>query len=715
MILADKKAAKPGVAKYQQSLYNDKKPVAASSQPKNSGQQSTPMFVMITKWGGKQFAGLAKGTTFSNEEMEVFDFMGFGVTSDEYRSTYYGLMAYGLAICAVIALSLMYFLLGRLDINILLVLVGIIALTPIVLSYLYLKMPFSLADKEKKLALAYTPEIVNYLVMSMRLTPNLEKAVEFAASHGRGKIAEDLKTVLWRTQIGTYFSVEEGLDELAYRWGPYSDEFKHALMLIRSSVMEADAARRNEMLERAAADVLEGSKEKMDIYARQLSQPTVYLYYFGILLPLLLAIILPIGGAMSGMDIAKAQYIFLVYDVFIPIGVYLFGSNILGTRPPTYVPPDIPEDFPTLPKKGIWEVGSLRIPYKEAAVAVFAAMVLLGFAIDQYALSGLSLSDLQALPLDSRLHITSLYNTTTNTGIWVGQFAIAGILLGISLAISVYLIGKYSARKKIQDEVRDMETEFKDALYVLASRLGENRPMEEALRQAVEFLPKSKIASDVFTRILSNISEMGMTIESAIFDPTFGAVKNYPSEVIRGGMQIMVDSVELGVNVAAKSLLSLSLQIRNQQRIDEMLRKLLSDVTMMLGTMSMFIAPIVLAVVGALQRMVIGAMTSSCSSQNAAAGTASTSSSSLGSMSAISFCPTGGKSISSISADPATFVLIMGIYTIEIVILLTYFNSQIEDTNNELHTYTAIAYALPIAAFLYVAVSIAVGSFMGMG
>ena len=122
----------------------------------------------------------------------------------------------------------------------------------------------------------------------------------------------------------------------------------------------------------------------------------------------------------------------------------------------------------------------------------------------------------------------------------------------------------------------------------------------------------------------------------------------------------MVDSVELGVNVAAQSLLSLSLQIRNQQRIDEMLRKLLSDVTMMLGTMSMFIAPIVLAVVGALQRMVIGAMTSSCSSQNAAAGTASTSSSSLGSMSAISFCPTGGKSISSISADPATFMLMIG-------------------------------------------------------
>jgi len=698
------------VAKFQQSLYGDKQQKAPAQQISPSRRTAeTPFFVTLTRWGGKQFFGLARNTTFSLEEAEVFDFMGFGVTSDEYKSTYTGLMVYGLAVSALIAASLVYFLRGSVDMNILFLFAGIIALMPIILSYIYLKLPFSLAENEKKLALAYTPEIVNYLVMSMRLTPNLEKAVEFAASHGRGKIAEDLKTVLWRTQLGTYYSVEEGLDELAYSWGPYSEEFKHALMLIRSSVMEADANRRGEMLERASADVLEGSKEKMDIYARQLSQPTVYLYYFGILLPLLLAIVLPIGGAMTGLDVAKAEYIFVVYNIFIPIGVYIFGSNILGTRPPTYVPPDIPDDFFSLPKKGIWEVGSLKIPYKTAAIVAFILLVGGGFLADKLVLDSIPSYELANNPVKNMLHVPWLYD---NYGILFGQFSISGLLLGFAVSISIYLLGKYSARKKVQDEVRRMETEFKDALYVLASRLGENRPMEEALRQAVEFLPKSKIASDVFRRILQNISEMGMTIESAIFDPAFGAVKNYPSEIIRGGMQIMVDSVELGVNVAAKSLLSLSLQIRNQQKIDEMLRKLLSDVTMMLGTMSMFIAPIVLAVVGALQRMVTGAITSSCTTQNAAAGTASTAS--MGGISAVSFCP-AGKNISDISADPATFVTIMGIYCIEIVILLTYFNSQIEDTNNKLHTYTSIAYALPIATFLYVAVSFAVGMFMKLG
>jgi hypothetical protein len=703
------KTAPKQVAKFQQSLYGQKQQKAQPSQitPKDSAAK-TPWFVTLTRWGGKRFSGLAKNTTFSLEEAEVFEFMGFGVSSDEYRSTYYGILASGLAIALLVSFGILYQNVVY-DPAIKIIFAGIVALLPLVLGYVYLKMPFTLADREKKLALAYTPEIVNYLVMSMRLTPNLEKAVEFAATHGRGKIAEDLKTVLWRTQLGTYFSVEEGLDELAYRWGPYSDEFKHALMLIRSSVMEADSARRNEMLERAAADVLEGSKEKMDIYARQLSQPTVYLYYFGILLPLLLAIVLPIGGAMTGMDIAKAEYIFIVYNVFIPIGVYVFGSNILGTRPPTYVPPDIPEDFPTLPRKGVWEVGSLKVPYKAAAVAAFFILLGAGLFADKFMLESLPGYRLAENPVKSMLHVPWLYD---NYGILFGQFSISGLLLGFAVSICVYLLGKYSARKAVQDQVRSMETEFKDALYVLASRLGENRPMEEALRQAVEFLPKSRIASDVFRRILQNVSEMGMTLESAIFDPAFGAVRDYPSEIIRGGMQIMVDSVELGVNVAAKSLLSLSMQIRNQQKIDEMLRKLLSDVTTMLGTMSMFIAPIVLAVVSALQRMVTGAITSSCATQSASAGTAATSG--VAGFSAISFCP-AGKDVSQISADPATFVIIMGVYCIEIVILLTYFNSQIEDTNNELHTYVSVAYALPIAAFLYVAVSFAVGMYMNLG
>ena len=39
-----------------------------------------------------------------------------------------------------------------------------------------------------------------------------------------------------------------------------------------------------------------------------------------------------------------------------------------------------------------------------------------------------------------------------------------------------------------------MEDEFKDALYIIASRLGENKPIEDALSYSTQFLSKSLIS-----------------------------------------------------------------------------------------------------------------------------------------------------------------------------------------------------------------------------
>src|SRR3989338_7389409 len=220
------------------------------------------------------------------------------------------------------------------------------------------------ARKEQTLALGYMPEIVNYMISSMRLVPNMEKAVEFTATHGRGKIAEDMKKLIWDVQIGKYLSIEEGLDVLAYNWGKYNDDFKQALMIIRSSLLEGDGAKREALLEKASEDVLEGSKEKMDHFARGLSQPTVYLYYFGVLLPLMLAIVLPIGGTLAGGDfpLARPEVLALIYIVGLPLGLFILGSAILGSRPPTYIPPEIDENFPGLPPKGSMNFFGMNLP-----------------------------------------------------------------------------------------------------------------------------------------------------------------------------------------------------------------------------------------------------------------------------------------------------------------------------------------------------------------
>ncbi len=646
-----------------------------------------PLFVRITQWGGKAFKSLGKGAKFTPAQADAIGFMGYPITAEEYYATYKALFMFGTVFGALAGGTVILFfgssifgLLGGV----------LLVLAPIGASFLYLNYPAMQVQHEKMLAIAYIPEIVNYLVMSMRLTPNLEKAVEFAAGHGRGKIAEDLKKLVWDVQIGRFKSIEEGLDDLAYRWGPLSDDFKHALMLIRGSVLETDKAKREELLEKSVSDVLEGSREKMDLYARALHQPTVYLYYFGILLPLMLAIVLPIGGSiMEGLQFGKPEYLFLIYNILIPVGIFLFGGNILSGRPPTYVPPNIPEDFPTLPPKGTMRLFGVNFSVKLLVALVLVASIAAGYFADQA-----MKASIPEYRLEEELKKIPHIEFFDQYGLYVAQFSVFGILIGTSLAASVYLLGTFWERKKIQDQIRGMEGEFKDAMYVLASRLGENKPIEEAMRHAIEFLPKSRIASDIFQKILSNITTLGMTLDAAIFDNTFGAVKYVPSPVIRGGMSILVDSVQLGVNVAAKSLLSLSMQLRNAAKIDEALKRLLEDVTVMLNTMATFIAPVVLAVVSSMQQLIINSISSAAETKAEAALPGATGFGG-GMTKLFAHKPE--------TADPATFALIMGIYVLEVVFILVYFNSQVEDTNNPLHTYVSIAKAMPVAAILYCA------------
>lgn len=667
-------------------------------------------FVKFVNFSNKYFDSLGKGAKLTKEQREVFEFLNYRITGEQFRAAEIAAMFLGLfvTIFAVLILAIIFgagspfFLIGSL----------LCFMAPLAAFMLVAFHPQQEAKREQTMALGYLSEIVNYMVASMRLTPNLEKAVEFTASHGRGKIAEDMKKLIWDVQIGKYLSVEEGLDDLAYRWGKYNEDFKQALMLIRSSLLESDDAKREILLEKASADVLEGSKEKMDQFARALSQPTVYLYYFGVLLPLMLAIVLPIGGTLSGGDfpLARPEILALIYIVALPIGIYFLGINILGNRPPTYVAPEIREDYPGLPPKGTMNFLGASVPVLPIALIILLIVLGAGFYLDQIiTVAPLDLYE-KADALAAVPHI-ELFGIPP-TELFTGLFSLLGVVVGLGFAISIYLYGTYIARKKVQDEIRAMEREFKDAIYVLASRLGENRPLEDALKYAVAFLPNSKVASKIFRKILDNVTTMGMTIDEAVFNPQFGALKNLPSKTIQSGMRITIDSIGLGVNVAAKSLIGLALQLRNSEKIDLLLNNLLSSVTQMLKTMGTFIAPIVLGVVTSLQGVIVKAMSSNCADTPSAATTPGVSgfggASNLSSM----FCSKTGEASS--STDPATFTFIMGIYVLEVVILLTYFNSQVEDSNNKLHTYIEIAKALPVATLIFAAVAYFAGTSIGV-
>jgi len=728
-------------------------------------KRAQPAFVVFCKAINKRFASLGRGAKFEEKHKEAIDFLAWDLSPEDLSAAskfvLFGFVALGIAAAAIVLFSplneVVADLLGaQLMIAYILmpfILIGFF-LTNFVQSY-----PISAAESEKTKALTYVPEMVGYMIMSMKLVPNLEKAVEFSAEHGSGKIAEDFRRILWDVQLGVHNTVSEALDLLAYRWGKYSEEFKQSLMRLRASVLENTEAKRYQLLDTTMLSILESISNKMEQYARELSQPSVLLFYLGVLLPLILIIVLPVGSAFSGQAMATPELLVLLYLIIIPGVTLIFARDVISHRPPTQTIPKIPDRFPGVPAKNTMLVGNAKIDLRLAVVAILVIGVAGSFLVSNQGIPPKLLMEegsFQLLPNDQTIeevmeregkpadwydddgpYFQSLKAKYGETGAKskldgervpfflkpendVTPYALSfGLILSFVCAAAVFLYYRNIYKRKAQLDILKMESEFKDSLYILASRLGENKPVEEALKHTRNFLPDFKISQRVFGKTVENIELLGLPLQAAVFDKNSGSLLNLPSKSIHTVMKIMVDSVRLGVNVAARTLISLSLQLRNSEKVNETLRTLISDTTNMMTSMAVFIAPVVLGVTTALQKVVM--LTLSTIYNSNIDKTLDSLSNASGS---IPFnIPDSSSGVMGVSGTafeamvtPLEFLIIVGIYVIELVVIMTYFTTRIQE-DNKLLFYINLAKNMPIAIAVFLASvivsGIVVGGFFG--
>ncbi len=695
-----------------------------------------------------KFPGLGANAKFTQKYESAINFLGWDLKPEEYNAATKFVLFLGIFIvivlCTVLALTGASAGLGNMFDSIMIGYLISFGIPLILLIYFYSvfqQYPLNQVKYETIKALTFVPEIIGYLIMSMKLVPNLEKAVEFAATHGHGKIADDLKTLLWEVKVGIKNSVGEGLDELAYKWGEVSIELKKALMKIRASVIETSEAKRYAILDATMDDTLASIRNKLEDYARNLSQPSMTMFYLGVLLPLLLIIILPVGSAFSGKAFAKPIYLVLIYDIIIPIACFFFAKKIVHNRPATYVPPVIPDTHPELPPKHTIVIGKKPVSvflliFLVLGIGIFSSIFLQntfgntkakvleeGFGDSEYDLCG-GMTPEMLPPSEKSIIKGTKYNCVEEMEFWESPenditpyFLIYGVILTIAFVISLWFYSESAYKRKLQIKYSKMEDEFKDALYVVASRLGENKPIEIAMANTQEFLPKSIVAKDLFGKVIDNIKVLGLNLESAVFDKTYGALKNNPSEIINSAMRLMVDSVQLGVSVASKTLMSFSMQLRNSDEVSKLLTTLITNVTSTLTTMAKFIAPIILGITTALQKIVINTLRSLSSSgameqmgnviEGIESGVSSIGGSSISTGATSNIA--GGLDMVTVNtlATSTQFLIIVGIYVILVVMIITWFTTMIEQDNLTLAK-LRISQTLPIATILFVITCIVV-------
>jgi len=512
----------------------------------------------------------------------------------------FSLMIFGIFLALILNLSFISILLSggniantptSLFLPILVMVFGLIAMKQII------KVPIYLATRWRLKASNQMVLCILYVIIYMRHTSNLEHAIKFAADHIGTPLSLDLRKIFWDIETRKFSTIKESLDYYLQSWRKYNLEFVTAFHLIEASLYEPAESRRIELLEKSLRVMLDGTYEKMLHYAQELKSPITTLHMLGVILPILGLVIFPLLGAFLGGAV-QWYHLAILYNILLPILVFSIGMNVLSKRPTGYQQSQATKEI-------------FKQVYKPigAAILIGAIFFIIGlFPIIAHAISP------QGTDIHFNVGSTQIdflgYKEGKTAGEEYGPFGLGALVmsfampLGLALAIGFYFKSKTKKLIEIKEETARLEKEFSSGLFQLGNRIGDGVPAEVAFDKVAETLEGSPTGR-FFRLVDTNIRQLGMGIQEAIFNSQTGAILAFPSPLVESSMEVLLESSKKGPKVTATSLLSISTYLDKIHRVDERLRDLLSEVVSSMKSQVNFLTPVIAGIVIGVASMVV--------------------------------------------------------------------------------------------------------------
>ena len=463
--------------------------------------------------------------------------------------------------------------------------------------------PEKLASKWRLKASSQMVPAILYVVVYMRHTPNLEKAIAFASEHLQNPLALDFKKVFYDVQVGKFSTIKESLDFYLETWRGYSTEFIEAFHLIESSLFEPDDSRRILTLEKSLQVVLDGVYDKMLRFTHDVRSPLTNVYMLGVVLPTLGLALLPLASAMIG-DYLKWHHVFILFNLIIPFFVFYLSDKVMALRPGGYGETGLLERNPLYPK------------YKSKKPYVIAFLICLPLfvigllpIIFQYGFQKDFTFAQLGLGIFGDGNFFDFKKVSSVGSEVVGPFGVGALILGMFIPLGIALFFSISSKMKTKELIverertKQLEREFNNSLFQIGNRLGNGVPAELVFSKVAES-SKGLMTEDFFRRVSYNIQQMGMSVESAVFDKQRGAINYYPSDLIATSMEILIESSKKGLNIAAISLMSISQYVKNISKITDRLKDMLAEIVSDMKSNMTFLAPLLSGVVVGLAMMI---------------------------------------------------------------------------------------------------------------
>ena len=547
-----------------------------------------------------------------------------------------------------------------------------------VVSYVYVSnYPNYSANKWRLKAGNQMVLCILYIMMYMRHTSNLEHAVRFAAEHVGEPLNLDLMKVLWDVETGRYSNVAESLDNYLRVWKD-EENFVESFHLIEGSLYEVEEEGRLKMLDRALDVMVNGTYEKMLHFAHDLKNPITMLHMLGVVLPILGLVIFPLVGSFMG-GLIRWYHLAVLYNIFLPIFVLWLGNSILSKRPTGYGERELEGGFKI-------DVGN--------------ALLIGGFLGVLILLIGLSPIILHYLYPDN-LFLNGLLDYKCRGDVCTGPLGLVPLILSLFLPLSLaFGLGSYYKLKtkdiiKIRENTKRLEREFASSLFQLGNRIEDGLPVELAVGKVAG--DKEGTETGKFFKNVDTNLRFGMGIEGAIFDKERGAILGFPSPLISSSMRVMIETARKGYGVVSRALISISEYAKSIRQVEERLKDLLSDVVTSMKGQIGFLTPVIAGIVVAIASLissVIGRL------------------SELGTEGFEGEIPVIGTSLEGLPFDvqnvipPYFFQLVVGLYVVQVIIILTVLSEKIESGDDRLSVEYGLGKNLFRSTMLYCLVSL---------
>ena len=433
-----------------------------------------------------------------------------------------------------------------------------VAVAPIAAYVLVASYPEWCARRMRVASLGGAPEAVNYMAMSMRVVPALDRAVEFAAHHSEEPLASRLRQLLWNVYLRSPPGIEAAFLQFAGEWEDSQEDLKRAFFAIGSASSEQTEAGLDRILDKARRIAFEGTKARIMEYAAGLRGPTTVLFALGVLLPVIIGAMLPMlslgglspripgaGGPPSGSDLTVP--IVLMMDFLFPAGAFAYAYHILGNRPGTA--------RASGPKLSLRRRDALI-----AVVLVISAILAVTFARGPFA-----------------------------------AFVPLWLVIGAGI---VYIVPGLRDLELRRRENAKLEAQFPDALFLLGSRIAEGVPAERALQMTADATRGSEVAT-LFGRIVRALQISREGLEEILFAKD-GVLRDVPSRTVRAAFRMIVEVSRKDPASAGKTIVETSTYLRDLRDVDREINRDLSSVVDAMQTTGAFFAPMVLGVTCAL-------------------------------------------------------------------------------------------------------------------